>query len=114
MARRLTSLLPAAACLEVLVTVVVYLLVLHQQNTTPASWVVALLVLGALGAAYASVPNAPGRRSALGVCTALLGALGLLALLSIGLLVLVGAALCGAALLVDVIAAPVGGGLPHR
>ena len=114
MARRLTSLLPLAACVEVLATVVVYLLVVHQQGSDPASWVVALLVLGALAAAYASVPNAPGRRSVLGVCTALLGALGLLALLSIGLLILVGAALCGATLLVDRTAAPAGGGLPHR
>jgi drug/metabolite transporter (DMT)-like permease len=79
--------------------VAVYVAVMRGQDDQPLMWVIAVLVCGALLAAYGAVRRLPLRRVALGAATALLGVIGLLAIFTIGLPILVAAALSGVALL---------------
>jgi hypothetical protein len=72
----------------------VYLSVMRQQDSEPAGWVVATLLLGAVAAGYGALTTARHRRTALVVAGGLLGMLGLLAILTIGLPILLAAALC--------------------
>jgi hypothetical protein len=93
MTRRIDA-LPLVAAAIALVMAWLYVLLVHSQGEEPAGWVVLALVGAGLGAAYGTSRTAPRRRAVLGVCAAVLGALGLLALLSVGLPILVAAALC--------------------
>jgi hypothetical protein len=62
-----------------------YVLLIHQQGDQPLPWVLALLLTGALLAAYGAVRQLPHRRAALLAAGAAMIMLGLLALPSIGL-----------------------------
>jgi len=77
---------------------VLYLAVLAGQQSRPAWWALAVLLLAGLGLGYAVPIAAPGRRAVLAACALVLGLLGLLAILSIGLPILLASALCGVAL----------------
>lgn len=83
----------AAAVLAV-VMLFVYLLVIRQQEGQPAVWAAALLVLGAAGAAYGAFMDAAYRKAALLSAACGLAALGLLAILTIGVPILLAAVLC--------------------
>jgi hypothetical protein len=93
MTRRIDA-LPLVAAALALVMAWLYVLVVHAQGEEPAGWVVLTLVVAGVGAAYGTDRTAPRRRAVLGLCASVLGALGLLALLSVGLPILVAAALC--------------------
>lgn len=73
---------------------VTYLSVIRQQGGDPAAWAVIALIGGAVGAAYGAVVAAPHRRAALTLSGFTLMALGLLAILTIGLPILTAGALC--------------------
>jgi hypothetical protein len=75
-----------------------YVVLVHAQDGDPAAWVLVVLVTAAAGTTYAGWRAAPWRVPALGVSTVLLGVLGLAAILSIGLLILVAAGLSLASL----------------
>jgi hypothetical protein len=90
---RLDLVAVTAAVLSV-VMLVVYLWVLRQQDGQPAMWAITLLILGAAAASYGSVTNAPYRRAALLVSACALAALGLLAILTLGMPILLASALC--------------------
>jgi hypothetical protein len=62
-----------------------YVWLIRQQGDQPLPWVLALLLAGALLAAYGAIRQVPYRRAALLTAGAALTTLGLLALLSIGL-----------------------------
>jgi hypothetical protein len=83
-----------AAAVVAVVMARLYVLLVHSQGNTPAAWVVTVLVAAGLGAAYGCYRRAPRRRVVLGVCTVLLGAVGLLGILSVGLPILLAAGLC--------------------
>jgi hypothetical protein len=71
----------------------VYVRVMHAQDDQPLAWVLLVLVAGALAAAYGAVLRVPHRRLALMAGGAVLVLLGLLAVLTIGLPILVAGAL---------------------
>jgi hypothetical protein len=79
----------AAAAVIAAVMVVVYVWLIAQQDSELALWFVAGLVVCALVAAYGSARAAPVRQPALIVSGAALVLLGLLALASIGLPIVV-------------------------
>ena len=83
-----------AAALLALAMLAAYTAIMRQQDDGPAGWVVVVLAVGALGAAYGSVTGAPYRRAALVVAAVVLAGLGLLAILSIGLPILLASGLC--------------------
>jgi hypothetical protein len=83
-----------AAAVVSLVMAWVYVTVVHGQGEEPATWVVAVLVGAGLGAGYGAFRGTPGRRAVLGTCACALAALGLLAILSVGLPILLAAVLC--------------------
>jgi hypothetical protein len=87
----------AAAAVLTAVMIGVYVAVIRQQDGDVALWYLAVLVLGAVAAGYGAVRSVPRRRPALIVGTVLLGAAGVLGLLTIGLPILVAGALCGVA-----------------
>ena len=92
--RRLPVDLWAAAAAAVSVAMLlVYLQVVSDQGTGPASWVVVVLVVAALGAAYRTVGGPYSGRVAVGAGVLLL-LLGLAAILTIGLPLLLAGALC--------------------
>ena len=66
----------------------VYVSVMHAQDDQPLAWVLVVLVTGAVAAAYGAVPGVPHRQLALMVGGAVLVLLGLLAMLTIGLPIL--------------------------
>ena len=74
--------------------VMVYLAVIQEQAGDPAAWAVAALIGGATGAAYGAVVRAPYRRPALVLAGLVLMVLGVLAVLTIGLPILLAGALC--------------------
>jgi hypothetical protein len=86
---------PVAAAAAVLAAAMaaVYVRVMHGQGDEPVAWVLVVLVAGALAAAYGAVPGAPHRRPALFAGGTALVLLGLLAILTIGLPILVAGAL---------------------
>ena len=63
----------------------VYLWLIHQQGNSPAIWFVAGLAVAALLAGYGALRSARGRRPALIASGVLLLGLGLIAILTIGL-----------------------------
>ncbi|MGD8202429.1 hypothetical protein ACQE98_17445 [Ornithinimicrobium sp. W1679] len=82
-----------AATVLAVVMLVVYLVVMREQGDQPAMWAVVLLVLGA-AAGYGAVRSAPYRRAALLAAACGLTALGVLAILTIGLPILFAGVLC--------------------
>ena len=90
---RLDAIAVAASVLAVAMFVV-YLSVIRQQEGEPAAWAVAILIGGAAAAAYGAVVAAPYRRAALVLAGLALMALGVLAVLTIGLPILLAGALC--------------------
>ena len=80
-------------------SLVLYVVVMAGQDDRPLVWVVAVLVAGGLLAAYGAVMRAPLRTPALAAAAALLGVLGLLALLTIGVVILLAASFVLVALL---------------
>jgi hypothetical protein len=82
------------AAVLVVVMLVVYLAVIRQQDGEPAAWAVAALAFGAVAAGYGAVRTLPGRRVSLVVAGLVLLAIGVLAILTIGLPILVAGALC--------------------
>jgi hypothetical protein len=96
--RRL-DLLPMTACVLALAVTVLYLLLVRLERGDPTVWAVVILVVSVGGTAYASARRAPLRRAVLVACALGLAALGYLAILSIGLPLLLAAALCVSAVL---------------
>ncbi|GAA2131055.1 hypothetical protein [Nocardioides bigeumensis] len=94
MTGRKISLAALAAAALVAVMLVVYVRIMDGQDDSPAWWVVAVLVVGGGAAAYGGVSSTRPARIALLVATILLGCVGLLAILSIGLPILVASGLC--------------------
>jgi hypothetical protein len=84
----------AAASLLALAMVVAYLVVIQQQDGEPALWVVTALVLGAAAAGYGAVRAFRHRRLALLLAGVVLVVLGMLAIFSIGLPILLAGGLC--------------------
>lgn len=82
------------AALLALVMAGVYVAIMRQQSDPPVVWFLGALLLGAAAAGYGSLPAARHRTSVLVLAGLVLGAAGLLALLTIGFPVLVAAALC--------------------
>lgn len=97
MGRARQDLVAVAAAVLALVMLIVYLRVIREQDGQPATWAVAILVLGAAAAGYGAVVAAPYRRAALLLAGCALAALGLLAILTIGMPILVAGVLCLAA-----------------
>jgi hypothetical protein len=93
MLRRLDP-LSVGAALVALAMAWVYLSVVRGQGNDPAVWVVVVLVGAGIGAGYASLRGTPARRVVLATCAAALAVLGLLAILSVGLPILLAAVLC--------------------
>jgi hypothetical protein len=91
------DLLAAASALVTLGVLVLYLAIIASQGGVVAGWVVVVLAVVGAATAYASRTSAPGRRAVLWPCGVVLLLLGLAALLSIGLLVMVAGGLCLAA-----------------
>jgi hypothetical protein len=79
----------AIAAVSAVIMSIVYVLVMRQQGDTPLLWVLGLLGCGALLSAYGASRTLPHRRAALLVSGAMLSVLGLLAILSIGLPILI-------------------------
>ena len=77
----------AAGCTGLYVSIVL------GQGSAPASWVVIGLIMAAVLAVYGAVRVVPLRRPALITSTVVLAALGLAAILTIGMVILVGAVL---------------------
>jgi hypothetical protein len=94
---RRVDLLALAASVLTLAVTGLYLAVLHSQQGSPAWWALTVLVVGFVGTAYAVRPARAHRRTALVLSAVGLLGLGLLALLSIGLPLLVAGALSVAA-----------------
>ena len=93
MLRRVDLFALAAALLSAAVTVM-YLFLVHSQGDQPPWWAVGILAGSSLGAAYGVRPRAPYRRLPLLVAALGLVLLGFVALFSIGLPLLLSAALC--------------------
>ena len=85
----------ATASALALTMLVVYLGVIRQQHEgAPAAWAVAALIVGAAAAGLGAVVAFPYRRASLALAAVLLILLGLLAILTIGLPILVAGTLC--------------------
>jgi len=95
---RRIDLFAAVSAVLAVVMAGVYVGVMRDQGDDPLAWVVAVLVVGAVLAAYGAARWSPFRQVALAMAVLLLGALGLLAILSIGLPILAAAALALVAL----------------
>lgn len=83
-----------AASVLAMAMLFVYLSVIRQQGNAPAAWAVAALTAGAAGAAYGAAVAAPYRRAALALAGLGLIAIGMLAILTIGLPILAAGVLC--------------------
>lgn len=82
---RRVKLVPLAAAVVGALALVGYLSLIRAQDSGgPAAWFVVGVAVASLAAAYAAVPDAPGRGSALVVASALFAVLGLLGILSVG------------------------------
>ena len=93
MSRRLDVLALTAAVLA-LAVLVGYLAIMRQESDEPAAWFVAALVLGPALAVYGARARSRHRRAALLLAGLVLTGVGLLAILSIGLPVVVAGVLC--------------------
>ena len=102
MSGRRGRLFALAAAALVAVMLVVYVQIMDMQEDTAAWWVVVVLVVGGAAAAYGGVSSTKRARAALLGATLVLGAIGLLAILSIGLPLLVAAGLCFLAFLLGI------------
>ena len=91
---RRVDLRAAAAAVLAWVMVGAYLALVDEQAGDAVVWYVALLVVGAVAAGYGAVTSLPAHRPALVVAGLLLGAAGVLGILTVGLPVLVAGALC--------------------
>jgi FtsH-binding integral membrane protein len=94
---RVGSLLALAGGLIAALMAWAYVGVMRSQGDTPLAWVLVVLGLGVVLAAYGAMGRMPYRRPALFVGGALLVALGVLAILSIGLPILLAGVLLIAA-----------------
>jgi hypothetical protein len=94
MGRDRSDLVAVAGSALALVMLIVYLRIMGEQQDDPAPWVVGALIVGAAAAGYGAVGNPPYRRASLVCAGVLLMALGVLAILSIGLPILVAGAMC--------------------
>ena len=94
MGRGRVDVIAVAASLLALAMVLVYLAVIRAQAGEPAAWAVVALMVGATAAAYGAVVRAPYRRQALVLAGLVLLGLGVLAILTIGLPILLAGALC--------------------
>ncbi len=108
MGRLRFDLLAADAAVLALAMLVVYVSVIREQGGEVAVWAVVVLVADAAAAAYGSVRSSPHRRATLVAAGVLLVALGVLALLTIGLPILLAGLLC----LVSAARAPAPPGVP--
>jgi len=93
----LVSAAAMVAAAVALVMLLVYLGIMRQEADSPAPWFVAALVLGVVAAGYGAHPASPHRGSALILAGLVLAAIGVLAIFSIGLPILLAGALCLAA-----------------
>ena len=85
----------AAASALALTMLVVYLWIIRQQDEgAPAAWAVVALLIGAVAAGLGTVLAAPYRGACLGLAAAVLILVGLLAIFTIGLPILVAGMLC--------------------
>ncbi len=96
---RLVDPFAAASAVLAAVMVVTYLAVINDQDGEAAPWVVVALLVGAALAAYGALRSAPLRQITLAIAVALLGLLGLVAILSIGVPILLASALALVALI---------------
>ena len=94
MGRARLDLVAVAAAALAVAMLFVYLMIIHQQGDQPAVWAVVILVLGAAAASYGGARDAPYRRAALLFAACGLALLGLLAILTIGMPILLSALLC--------------------
>jgi hypothetical protein len=94
MGRARFDLVAGAASVLAIVMLIAYLSVMRQQDDEPAAWAVVALLIGAVTAGYGALGWSPYRRVALVVGGLVLGALGLLAILSIGLPIIAAGVLC--------------------
>jgi hypothetical protein len=93
MGRGRTDAIAVAASVLAGAMVVVYLAVIHEQSGEPAGWAVAVLIGAAAAAAYGAVVTAPYRRATLVLAGVALAGLGVLAIFTIGLPILLAGAL---------------------
>ena len=97
MGRARFDMLAGAAAVLAVVVAVGYVSIMRQQSDRPVAWFLGSLALGATLAGYGAWTEAVHRRAALLVASVLLMGMGVLAILSIGLPVLVAGLLCGVA-----------------
>jgi hypothetical protein len=92
---RLRAIEPLALTAAILAagTAVLYVRSMRDQGSQPYAWVMGILLGGGLLAGYGALWRLPCRRTVLVVCGGMLGVLGVLALPSIGLLILASALL---------------------
>lgn len=93
MSRRLDGLALTAAVLA-LAMLLGYLEIMRRESDVPAPWFVAALILGSALAGYGANVGAHHRGPALLLAGLILAVVGMLAILSIGFLVLVAGVLC--------------------
>lgn len=91
------DLVAAAGAVVAAVMAAVYVAVIRQQGDRPLPWVLAVLLGAAVAAGYGARTSSAHRRPALLCAGVLLVLLGVLALLSIGLPIIVAGGLCLAA-----------------
>jgi hypothetical protein len=87
------DLLALGATVLALVMTVAYVVVIRSESGELAIWFVTAMAIAIACGAYGCSPGLPQRRIALLVCGVILGALGLLAILTIGLPILVASVL---------------------
>ncbi len=87
------DLVAVAAAVLALAMAVVYVRLMAEQGDRPLAWVLAVLLAGAGGAGYGAVVTGVRRTTALVLAGALLVALGVLAVFTIGLPILAAGAL---------------------
>ena len=94
MTRTRIDLVAVAAAVLAVAMAVVYVRLMREQGDRPLWWVLAVLLVGACGAVYGAFATGVRRTTALVCAGAVLFVLGVLAILSIGLPILLAGALC--------------------
>ena len=92
--RHRPDLFAIAAAGVAVVMAVIYIWLIRQQGDEPLAWVLGVLLLGAVLAGYGARNTSPHRRTALLSAGLVLTALGVLAMFSIGLPIIVAGILC--------------------